>query len=197
MEHLVFQQKTIFYIEYFGLATGLICVWLNIKKNILGWFFAVISGLCYIFVFADARLYADMGLQCIFICSAIYGIYQWSGSNTKQSGNQSIEIKDVHSLIYWIILAGIISLVFGFILSNYTDAALPWADSLVAGFSLVAQYMLAQRYRQNWILWIGINILSILIYAYKALWPTTFLYIAFLAMAFYGYYTWKEKTIRS
>src|SRR5437868_2701109 len=70
------RQQT--WLEIIGVVTGLLCVGLAALNNIWNWPIAVVSVGIYIFIFFDARLYADMGLQVYFMAMNIYGWYYWS-----------------------------------------------------------------------------------------------------------------------
>lgn len=75
------KQQTL--IETLGVITGLLCVYLAARNNIWNWPLAIISVGIYIFIFFDARLYADMGLQFYFMAMNIYGWYFWSNKNRR------------------------------------------------------------------------------------------------------------------
>src|ERR1700743_2623375 len=66
------------WLEVIGVITGLLCVYLAAKNKILNWPFAIVSVGIYIFIFFNAHLYADMGLQVYFMAMNIYGWYNWS-----------------------------------------------------------------------------------------------------------------------
>ena len=71
-------------LEWCGVFTGILCVWLAAKNNIWNWPIAIVSVIIYIFIFFDSKLYADMGLQFYFFGMNIYGWYFWS----KQRNNK-------------------------------------------------------------------------------------------------------------
>jgi nicotinamide mononucleotide transporter len=65
-------------LETSGVITGILCVYLAAKNNIWSWPIAIISVLIYIFIFFEAKLYADTGLQVYFLLMNFYGWYFWS-----------------------------------------------------------------------------------------------------------------------
>jgi nicotinamide mononucleotide transporter len=71
-----------------------------------------------------------------------------------------------------------------------TDAAAPWADGSVAAFSLVAQLLTNGRYVESWPLWVGVNLLSVGLYASQMLWLTAGLYVVFLGIALWSWRLW-------
>ena len=64
-------------LEILGFITGAICVYLNTRQNVLGWFFGIINAVLYGVVFWQVRLYADMGLQGYYFLTSIYGWWMW------------------------------------------------------------------------------------------------------------------------
>jgi nicotinamide mononucleotide transporter len=75
---------------------------------------------------------------------------------------------------------------------RYTNAALPYWDAAITVISLVAQWLMAKKILECWLLWITVDVLAIGVYAVKKLYPTTGLYAVFLVLAVLGYLTWKK-----
>ena len=75
---------------------------------------------------------------------------------------------------------------------RFTDASFPWWDASVAMISIAAQILMSVRRIENWWLWIAANMLSIGLYAAKALWITTGLYVILLAISIWGLIVWKR-----
>ena len=73
------------WLENLGILTSLICIWLNTKQNVWGWFWAIISSGIYGIIFYQARLFSDMGLQGVFILLSIYGWYAWQFGSREKS----------------------------------------------------------------------------------------------------------------
>jgi len=178
-------------LEIIGFVFGVICVWLNTKENIWGWPTGLLSVGVYVFIFYDAKYYADMGLQAVFFVSGIYGWYQWSvhRGNLNKLAISSLSVR-------WVLPCFLAVLFFavtlGYILDNYTDGALPYFDASTTAVSLLAQFMLARKIIQNWLLWIAVDVVYIGMYLYKDLYLTALLYLIYFGLAIYGYYLWKK-----
>jgi nicotinamide mononucleotide transporter len=65
-------------------------------------------------------------------------------------------------------------------------------DTLTTSFSIVATWMLARKYIENWLIWIFVDFVSIGLYIYKSLWPTVVLFVVYTVLAFVGYVEWKN-----
>ena len=82
----------------------------------------------------------------------------------------------------------------GLAMDRGTDAALPYWDATTTVLSLIAQYLLARKVLENWVLWIVVDVLCIGIYGVKGLYPTAGLYAVFLVLATIGLITWSKTT---
>ena len=56
--------------------------------------------------------------------------------------------------------------VIAFILIQYTDSTVPWMDSLTTALSIVAMWMLARKYVEQWLVWIVVDAISAGLYIY-------------------------------
>jgi nicotinamide mononucleotide transporter len=150
----------------------------------------------YAFIFWDKRLFADAALQVVFGASSAYGIWQWS-----RGGIQ----KDLHPikltplpLAVGLWLGGIAATgLLGWCLSAYTADPRPWADAALTVASLAAQYQLARKFLENWLVWIAVDVVYVFLYIDQQLYYTAFLYAAYLGIAAWGYFSWKKNLIRT
>jgi nicotinamide mononucleotide transporter len=188
-EILTYLQTT--WLENLGIIATLICVWLNIKQNIWGWFWAVISSGIYGIVYFQSNLYSDMELQIVFIIISIYGWWQWFyGSNEKD--NLPVSKTPIKYLPFLLLILLVFTGLSGYFHGKYTNASFPYFDSTLTAASLIAQWLLARKYIENWILWIVANVGYVAMYFSKNLFGTSFLYVLLLAMAVKGYFDWRK-----
>ncbi|MFZ4620812.1 MAG: nicotinamide riboside transporter PnuC [Bacteroidota bacterium] len=180
--------------EIIAVILGLLSVYLVTRQNVWCYPLGIISVFIYIFIFYEVKLYADMGLQVFFIVLQAYGWYEWLyGGAGKTELNVTWGTKRIYFFSAVFIAAA--TALLGYILHRLTDASLPYVDSFLAVLSMVAQWMLAKKYIENWILWTVVNIGSIGMYAFKGLYFTTFLYVVYFGLAILGYKEWKRSLI--
>jgi nicotinamide mononucleotide transporter len=179
--------------EVIGVITGLLCVYLAAKNNIWNWPFAIISVSIYIFIFFEAHLFADMGLQVYFFIVNIYGWYYWSRkpSTEKETRVTRITKREIYLSIPAIL---IFTVLLGSVL-KYTTASYPYLDSFCAACSLIAQFMLARKVLENWLIWIFVDIIYVGIYVFKDLHLTAVMYGIYALIALMGYWDWKKDSI--
>lgn len=167
----------------------LVNVWLVARRSIWNYAFGIVGTALYGWVFFTAKLYSDMLLQGFFIAVQIYGWQQWTRS-AAESGEVIVEDLGAGTRIAWVAGIAVATGLWGEGMHRYTDAALPWWDAAIAMVSVAAQILMSLRKRENWMLWIVANLVSIGVYAVKGLWLTAGLYVILLGLAIWGLVTW-------
>lgn len=179
-------------LEWFGVFTGILCVWLAAKNNIWNWPIAIVSVLIYIFIFFDAKLYADMGLQVYFFLTNIYGWYFWSKNRNNQEESRPITLITKKEILLSILGIAAFTLALGFLLYKNTDASFPFIDSFCTAVSLIAQVFLARKVLHNWLIWIFVDVIYVGVYFSKDLYATGLMYALYIAIATIGYLDWRK-----
>ena len=183
------------WLEVIAMLTGILGVWLTMKQNPLCFPVGIINVSLYAWLFFSPgiRLYADALLQCIYILLLIYGWYKWT-IKEKSSALLPIRIGRRNSMQAGaLVFAG--TIVLAFFLQTQTDASYPWLDSALTCFSLAAQWMIARKMIENWIVWIVVDIVYLPLYIIKGLPLTALLYFIFLLLAIRGYVDWKKQLV--
>ena len=75
---------------------------------------------------------------------------------------------------------------------SLTDAALPHWDAFILVFSLMAQWLQAQKRIENWAGWMIVNVVAVGVYWAKDLRLTAGLYVVFFGMAVAGHLAWRR-----
>ncbi len=178
-------------LEVFGFLAGAICVYLNTRQNVLGWFFGIINSILYTYVFWQVQLYADMSLQAYYFITSIYGWWMWLYGGKRHDGvSVSNTPRALYLLFAFLFFGG--TMLWGYLLGNFTNASLSYLDSALTIASLIAQWMMARKYIENWLIWIVADVFYTGLYWYKGLELTSILYLVFTLLAISGYYQWKR-----
>ena len=164
---------------------------LAVKQNISCWFAAFFSSLLYFFVMYSAGLYMEAGLQIFYCVMAVYGWTQWRASlpdNKKflvKTWNRNQHIKAISLIV-------ILAFASGWALEKFTNAALPFIDSLTTWGAIVTTYMVAKRLLENWIYWFVIDTISVFLFYSRGLFLTSILFFVYLIIIYFGYKSWTE-----
>jgi nicotinamide mononucleotide transporter len=178
--------------EVLGFATGVFCVWLTLRKNIWNFPIGIANSVLLGLLFFHSRLFADTGLQVMFIVLALLGWYQWFQSKQNHSSH-IVVVRTLNQQQKYLTVGAIaISVAVLYFVLTWLKGSIPLFDASITALSVVAQILLNKRYLENWWIWIVTDIISIPVYAYKGLWLVAILYIVFLVLASMGLIAWRK-----
>lgn len=181
------------WLEIIGTLVGLVYLWLEYKASIWLWLASVIMPAIYLVIYYQAGLYADFGINVYYLIIAIYGIWLWLGGSAKNN-KRELPITATPSGLWW--KMGIVSMaiffLIAYILISCTDSNVPWMDSFTTSLSIVAMWMLARKYVEQWLVWIVVDAVSAGLYIYKELYFTAGLYALYAIIAYFGYREWRR-----
>lgn len=175
-------------LELVASALGVIAVWLTVKQNVWCWPIGLLMVLLYSWLFFDVKLYSDMLLQVVYAVLQVYGWLLWT--RRQQAPERAVSVLNVRSVLSGLAAGAVVGLALGAAMAHFTDAAQPWLDAALTGFSLVAQVWMAQKRLQCWPLWIVLDVIFVGLFLYKALYLTAALYALFTLLAVLGWREW-------
>ena len=183
--------------EIIAFTLSLICVALNAYGHILTWPLMIASSAAYAWVFQDAKLFGDAWLQGVFILLAIYAWKTWSKSTQAEGASNSSSSSFKKMPRSWPLIGSLcwsgLFLIIHYLLVNHTSSDVPLIDAFLTAGSLLATYMSAQKWLENWWVWIFVNSLYIFLYIYKDLHLTALLYGLLIVLAGLGWLQWSKK----
>ena len=180
--------------EIAGTFFGLVYIWFSIRQSLHTWTAGIVTSLLYCWVFFDAKIYAGMGLQIYYVGISIYGWLSWHKMGDQSSGENQLKVT-VTEWTLWLKLITAITLVsffMYFILDRYTDSPVPLWDSLTTSLSVFATWMLARKKIEHWLIWIFVDLVSVVMYLHRGLNSTVILFFVYALMAAIGYYEWRK-----
>jgi nicotinamide mononucleotide transporter len=178
-------------LEIVAAVFGVVSVFLSVRQNIWSWPTAIVNVGLYIIVFYESKLYADTGLQVVYVVLNAYGWYHWLyGGKNRTELPVSRTRGRVAAVLVVIVAAG--AALIGTFLARNTDAALPWVDAMTTSTSLAAQWMMTRKLLENWLIWVAVDVVYIGMYIYKSLYVTAVLYLVFLILSAMGYVQWRR-----
>jgi nicotinamide mononucleotide transporter len=179
-------------LETVAVILGLLNILLIIRRSLWNFPVGIAMVALYCFIFTQAKLYSDAGLQIFFLIVQGYGWWAWQQNKVAQ-GEVIVERLHPKPTSIWAGGALVATLVWGTLMHTLTDASYPFWDAAIAMFSVAAQIMMARRYLENWWMWIGVNCISIPLYLLKGLNQTAGLYVVFLMLAIVGLIDWQRR----
>ena len=180
-----------YWMEALAVILAIIYLLLAVKQDIRCWYAAIFSSSLYFFIMYSAGLYMEAILQIFYIAMAFYGWSQWR--NTVE-GNTDLVVRTWKSSQHIKVISSVLimTLISGWALKEYTNAALPFLDGLTTWGAIVATYMVAKRLLENWIYWFVIDSVSIFLFVSRGLYLTSFLFFVYLIIIYFGYKSWTK-----
>ena len=174
-----------------GIA-GILCVVLVSKGKISNYFFGLIFAYTYFYVSWGSNFLGEMNTALyVYIPSQFIGYFMWKQNMQNDNSGESVIAKALTPKGWAILLVsvGIGTLCFVQALKAAGGSS-TGLDGLTTIITVAAQLLMILRYREQWLLWIVLNVLSILLWAEQ---PAMYLmYSAYLLNSLYGYYNWTK-----
>lgn len=179
------------YLEILGTAVGVVYLILEYRASAWLWAASIAMPAIYLAVYYEAGLYADFGISVYYILASVYGLVCWlRGGSHDEEGEFPITRTPRRIYVSLMAVFATIFVLIGYILIRYTDSTVPLADAFTTALSIVAMWMLARKYVEQWLVWIAADVACAVLYVYKGLWFTGGLYLVYAIIAVLGYRKW-------
>ena len=172
--------------------SGIICNVFVSKGKISNYFFGLIFAYTYFYISLGANFLGEMNTTLyVYIPAQFIGYFLWKANMQKEQNSDAVIAKalTVNGWIGLIAFLVIGTLLFVEIL-NYYGGSSTGLDGLSTIIVVAAQALMVLRYREQWLLWILLNIISIALWAENT--SMYVMYSAYLLNSLYGYYNWSK-----
>jgi nicotinamide mononucleotide transporter len=177
--------------ELAGFITGIACVALAVAQRIETFPIGIANNVFFIVLFADARLYADMGLQVVYIVLGLMGWWVWW-----QRTHQPLRVSRASlQLLAGITVAVIAATLVLVPILRAAHGAAPGWDALTTSMSLGAQLLLNLKRLETWYVWIAVDVIYVPLYFSRDLNLTALVYVVFLVLCVQGWRQWRIVTV--
>lgn len=201
------------YIEAIGTVFGLLCIWYASQEKRFNFYFGLINVTLFAIIFYQIQLYANLLLQIFFWVMNVYGLYAW-GRSSSEAENLKIRwltlpqlaLTIIGSLLAIALLALYINPFFNgltiiavklmqLVVPNLTLPTLqadpdPLMDATVTVLSIVAMVQMTRKLVENWLLWVVIDLISIVLYAKQGVYFMALEYVLLTFIALNGSWAW-------
>lgn len=201
------------YIEAIGTVFGLLCIWYASQEKIINFWFGLLNVTLFAIIFYQIQLYANLLLQIFFFVMNVYGLYAWGKPAANDDGlkirwlkPQQLIITIIIAIIAIIVLANFINPIFSFLtvaavkLMQLVAPTLsmpmvepdpyPLMDAAVTVLSIIAMIQMTRKLVENWIIWVIIDLISIVLYAKQDVYFMALEYTILTAIALNGTREW-------
>jgi nicotinamide mononucleotide transporter len=184
-----------------GLVTslaGMLCVVLVAKGKISNFYFGIVNVSLYAYLSYQQGLQGEFQLNLfIYLPMQFIGYYFWRKNNEQITQAKPVPKVKKLTRIHWImgiplLVAAVIG--YGYFLQSL-NANQPFLDSTTTILSITAQILLTLRFAEQWLVWIVVNVLSIILWTNAYLTPGNdiailVMWVAYLVNSIYGYVNW-------
>lgn len=159
------------------------------RNSVHTWWTGIIGCTLFGLLFYQARLYADVVLQGVFVLTSVIGWWQWlRGDHGHALPITRMHLRTLGCMLPAALLA---SIGYGLLLHTWTDAYAPFMDSAVLVLSVVAQLLMMRRKLESWWFWLLVNSIAVPLYASRGLHLTSVLYAVFWINALVSLRHWR------
>lgn len=176
------------------MLSGIWCVILVAKGKRFNYYPGIVNVVLYAYISYQSKLYGEVMLNALyFLPMQFIGFHLWSKN---LSGNDNVSVKMLSNIqrLGVIILSGISIYGYGLYLESLSGN-FPFVDSTSTVLSVIAMMLMAFRFGEQWVLWIFVNIVSIILWVGIQIQDGSGLsmivmWSAYLVNACYGLYNW-------
>jgi nicotinamide mononucleotide transporter len=144
----------------------------------------------FLVLFGSARLYADSGLQVVYIVLGFAGWWQWLHAGRDRA---RLEVGRSGTWLLAGCAAFVLAATWGLtVLLRAADDIAPFWDALTTALSLAAQFLLNAKKIENWAFWIAADLIYVPLYVVKRLDLTALVYLLFLGLCAAGVTGWRR-----
>lgn len=183
-------------IEWAGLVTGILYVILATYEKPSCWLYGIISSACIAWKsFTDYFLIADGILQLFYIVIGVVGFFQWVRGASQQQV-KPILISPLRDHLLAIAICLLLSWPASYLLVTYADARYGYPDTLLTFLSLWATLLLIRKDLHNWVYWIAIDVVYVVLYWQTEGYLFSILFFIYTGISILGLNQWRRHFIR-
>ena len=182
---------------WYGVVAGIagcISVVLTAKGRWMMYPIGFIQNFTYTVLAFQNMFYGEVIEQVFYIVTMIWGMVAWARNmHTNEDGTQDVNTRKfgLAEWLFTIVGVAIGTWLFGRVLVAM-GAAQPYTDAATNVMALFAQILMVKRYREQWALWLLIDVFCIKMWWVAGNWSMVAMYIAWTANCIYGWMNWTK-----
>jgi nicotinamide mononucleotide transporter len=183
--------------SWYGVVAGIagcISVVLTAKGRWMMYPIGFIQNFTYTVLAFQNMFYGEVIEQVFYIVTMIWGMVAWARNmHTNEDGTQDVNTRKFGLAEWLFTIVGVVigTWLFGRVLVAM-GAAQPYTDAATNVMALFAQILMVKRYREQWALWLLIDVFCIKMWWVAGNWSMVAMYVAWTANCIYGWYNWTK-----
>jgi nicotinamide mononucleotide transporter len=176
--------------ELLGFVTGLASVALAVAQRVETFPVGIAGNVFFFVLFVDVGLYADAGLQIVFLVLSAMGWWAWLRLGPNRT---ELEVSDASVRVLVLTAAGIAAATLVLVpILRAAHGSAPFLDALTTSLSLGAQLLLNLKKLQHWYVWMLADVIYVPLYLDRGLYLTAIVYTVFFGMCIAGLLHWRR-----
>lgn len=179
-------------IDGIAAISGIFCVVLCAKGRKSQYIWGVLNVIGYVIIAFINKYYGEVMLNALYyLPSQFIGYYLWNKNSNQETGDvKGKKLTLVQSLLLVSLITGG---VFGYkLVLDYLGGNGTLLDSASTVTSVVANALMMMRYREQWLLWIIIDVITVVMWLLVGDFIMVTMWAVYTVNAFYGYYNWTK-----
>ena len=191
---LIDKESSLLYLIIDAVAAicGIFCVVLCAKGKKSQYIWGLINVIGYIIIAFINKYYGEVMLNALYyLPSQFIGYYLWNKHENKKTENVKGKKLNIKQTIILLIGTGVSIVLYKFLL-DYLGGNNTILDSASTMISIIANTLMLLRYREQWLLWIIIDVITVIMWALMKDGIMVTMWAVYLINAFYGYINWTK-----
>lgn len=191
---IINQENSLWYLLIDGLSAicGIFCVVLCAKGKKSQYIWGLFNIIGYVIIAWINHYYGEVMLNALYyLPSQFIGFYLWKkhmNQNTNEVEGKKLDFKQSVLLVMISMIA-----IFGYkLILDALGGAGTLLDSCSTVLSIFANLLMLLRFREQWLLWIIIDIVTVIMWLLVGDYIMVTMWAVYLVNAFYGYYHWTK-----
>lgn len=179
-----------------GLA-GIISVVLCAKGKIQNYAFGMFQAVTYAYICFQSQIYGEVMYNIFMVPMIIIGIISWKRNMNDDGGE--VKARNLTAKGWVFLIVGSAAAVAAYSLTlKLLGGSYALVDATSTTFSVIATILMLARYSEQWVMWIVVNCVSVVLWAMALINGDTgsatliVMWIAYLFNSTYGYINWRR-----
>lgn len=182
-------------LEILGFSIGILYLWWEYHANAKLWLASVVMPAISMWIYFSKGLYADFGINIYYLAIAVYGYAAWtrrSRTDSPKASAPELPVRHITAAATAVATAAFAVLwaALWLFLDRCTDSTVAPYDAFTTALSIVAMWLLARKYAEQWLAWAVVDVVCVGLYIYKGIPFYATLYGVYTVVAVFGYRKW-------
>lgn len=179
------------WLAFISSIAGVFSVVFCSERRMSYYFWSFIQIFTFTAICWDANLYGKLVENAFYLITGVIGIVVWykNRDNVNRVKTLSLNTDGIITLIISTVTGWAVLYI---ILGMLTDCQAPLLDSVSTAIAIAAQVLMMLRYRENWILWMIVDVICIVLFTITENWCMAVQYIFWMINTLYGYIQWSK-----